>query len=522
MVDDLCDKDGHQPIDILFLGGSFRKLNGGVEEDNDGAEQGADLQRLRFNLFRPYPKPGMGASLGSCSKKISTTLGGYVLIDDTKYLLTSDHLVTESRKPAYKDCDEVDYDTLTSPSTEDLIHLKKCLDQTKRDIELKIESLAKKKWGNKDIAEDSFSDETPELRDARNRLYQVNSYIGQVAKPPSDYAIGTVFKRSNEPRTAAIPRHLADYVRPNTLIHHMDWVLCKPTCETGENRHKYRSNQDAMGDDYIDEQAHANQPTDICHETCNAESAIAVYYVGQGSGHRSGEVNIPMLVCINGSETHEWGIVSSEGKHISFPDVAGDSGAWVIRNNGNKLMGQVLAHSNGQVLFTPIDVIFADLKKHCGLDVSLPPASQHPGKIPIAASATPLCSGSVSRPVGSLKSLLKSTTTSATLDISAIGVDHSETRPLECSSELASPSETDNAHGQASSSPLHDSPSSLPSLTDSPKSPIMAPDSQQSSRSSGAVDLSDEQVEIEKVSSESPQTIVAKFTESEISFLDAR
>ncbi|KAF6225628.1 hypothetical protein HO133_009628 [Letharia lupina] len=126
----------------------------------------------------------------------------------------------------------------------------------------------------------------------------------------------------------------------------------------------YRSNQDAMDEDYIDKQAHVIQPTDICHETCNAESAIAVYYVGQGSGHRSGEVNIPMLVSRDGSITHEWTILSSEWQHISSSDVVGDSGAWVIRKHGNRLMGQVLAYSAGQVLFTPIDVIFADLKNH--------------------------------------------------------------------------------------------------------------------------------------------------------------
>ena len=228
-VNDLCDKDGHQPINIRFLRGTLRKSNGGAEED-DGAEQSPDLQRLRFNLFRPYPKPGMGASLGLlCSRGISTTLGGYVLIDGTKHMLTCDHLVTESRKRKNKDFNEVDCKTLTSPSRQDLIHLKECLEQTKRDVESEIDSLTKKNWGNEEIAEDSLSDEslTPELRDAQNRHKRVISYIGQITKPLSDYAIGTVFRRSYEPRTIAIPRHLADYARfeANMLTHCMDWAL---------------------------------------------------------------------------------------------------------------------------------------------------------------------------------------------------------------------------------------------------------------------------------------------------------
>ncbi|KAL8721384.1 MAG: hypothetical protein Q9225_001931 [Loekoesia sp. 1 TL-2023] len=523
-VNDLYNKDGGQPIDIRFLQGSFRKLNGGAEGENDGAEQSADLQRLRFNLFRPYPKPGMGASLGLlCSRKISSTLGGYVLIDGTKYMLTSDHLFMESRKPGNKDCNEKDGDTLTSPSREDLIHLKSCLQQTKRDIESEIDQRMQKEYGNKEIAEENLSDKslTPELRDARNRYNDIINYIGQVAKPPSAYAISTVVKRSNEPRTVAVSRHLADQVDfgGNTITHYMDWALCKLTRETGEIRHKYRSNQDAMDDGYVDEQAHVNQSTDICHETCDADSAIDVYYVGQGSGHRSGVVNIPMLVSRDDSITHEWTILSSEGQDILHPHVAGDSGAWVIRKHGNKLMGQVFAHSTGQVLFTPINVIFADLKKHCDLDVSLPPASQNPGQNSIAAFAIPLSSGSVSRPVESFRSLLKPAAALASLGIPAIGVDLSETRPVKSSTELNSPRETDNVHGQASSSPLLDSPSSPPSLTNSPKSSITTPGSQQSSRSSRGVDLSDAHVEIEKLSSESPQTIISNSTESEIPFL---
>ena len=86
------------------------------------------MQRLRFNLFRLYLKPEIDVLLSSCSKKISTILGDYVLIDDTKYLFISNHLVTESRKPAYKDCDKIDYDIFISSSIEDLIHLKKYLD----------------------------------------------------------------------------------------------------------------------------------------------------------------------------------------------------------------------------------------------------------------------------------------------------------------------------------------------------------------------------------------------------------
>ena len=131
---DIFNKDEHQPIQVRFVRGSARKLNGGVEEEDDAAGESADFQRLRFNFIRPYSRPGMGASLGLlCSRKIVGTLGGYILVDGQKYVLTSDHFVTESQEPANSDSNYADLDTLTSPSSYDLKRLENCLKQNKRD-----------------------------------------------------------------------------------------------------------------------------------------------------------------------------------------------------------------------------------------------------------------------------------------------------------------------------------------------------------------------------------------------------
>lgn len=525
---DICDKEGHQPIWILFAQGSVRDLKGREEEGNDDAEEVADHQRRRFYLVRPYPKPGMGASLGLlCSKKVVATLGGYVLIDGDKYMLTSSHFVDKSQERANMDIDDDDDSgTLTSPSRYDLKQMEDALKQTKRDLNSAINSLAQKTYGDRDIPEENLSDQrvTPDLHEAKEKSDDVTKLLDQVTRPPHEYIVGTFDMRSSETRTVSMPRHLAGILRLENnmtkLTHYMDWSLCKLKSQTGENRHKYRSNEDAMADRYVEEENHAIQPGDICYETCDADSGIAIHYVGQGSDHRSGVVNIPMLVSRHSFVTHEWAIMSSEGHQIPYTQVAGDSGAWVIRQHGNKLMGQVQAHSNGQVLFTPIDVIFVDLGKRCGVEVSLPPCSPDPGQFSNPSLARDLCAIPDTPPVRPYRFLLKSSELSAPCpDKQLVGTALSTTGPLESPSEIASPGDNNNTRGQVSSSLPCNSPSSLPDLTDSTQSPLTMLESPESPRSSEGTKSPNGQAETVILPSKSLPTTVGRWTESEVPYL---
>ena len=531
-VDEIFKKDDHEPIFMHFTEGSIKKLNGWAGENDDDRGESEDLQRLELNYNRPYSKPGMGASVGLlCSKELSATLGGYVLIGGGKYLLTSEHFVSKSREPANRDDNEPDCVTLTSPSRWDLNKIENNLKQTRRDIDGEINSLMRRTYGDKDIPENAFSDPkelTRELREAMRRNDDVRSLLEQVTKPAIEYAVGTVEKFSLGLRTEIISRSMANDVglRNDQLMvkHQMDWALFKTnsqTAQAGENRTKYRSNRDAMDDDYIDERNRASQPGDICHETCGAVAGYTVYYVGQGSKHRFGKVHMPTLQCIDSSETLAWGISDSEGHEIPYLDVAGDSGAWVIRQDGNKLMGQVHSHSQGRVLFTPIDVIFADLAAVCGTDVSLPPRAPDAGQIPGAIHATPLCSVPHKPPLVRPYRYLKPHPIASTSpqETSPVGTPLPETRPLEPSCENSTLSDTETAHGQRSSNLLCDSPSSLPSLSDSPKSPFTIPDSPTSPRSSGDADIANGQVDIITLPSSSSPTIVGEPAMSEISDL---
>ena len=523
LLDEICIRHGHESISLRFTEGSVKKLNGeGVVDDDDG--KSADDQ-LALNYGRPYSKPGMGASVGLlCSNTISATLGGYVLIGGKKYLLTSEHFVTKSRKLEIGDYDNLDDSTLISPSIYDLKKIEANLKQNQRDLEGEINELMPQIYGNQEIAEEAFNDLTPALCGKTKKRDDVRILLDQVTKPPLEYAVGSVRKlRCDETRTEVISRSLADDVGVQNdqlmVKHHMDWALFNTNSqidELGENRHKYRSNQDAIVDNYIEERHHVIQPGDICHETCGVESGLSVHYVGQRSKHRSGKVSLPSLVREGSSEKLAWGFLGSDGYTIPYSDVAGDSGAWVIRTDNNKLMGQVHSYGQGTVLFTPIDVVFAALREACELDIALPPCPFDAGS---AAPLLPLCSEPGTPPIRPYK-FLKTPPVAliAPLEALTAETEFSERRTHESSIEINNASDSQITHGQISPDPSCDSPSPPPSLTESSPSSATTPEDPKSplSPSSDDAEILTGPVDIEKLSSKSLPTIVGEPTMSEV------
>lgn len=417
MLDDLCDRAGHDPVCIRFSQGTAKKLSGCEAASDDVPEESQDSKRYRMNLIRPSSKSRMGASLGLlCSEKIIATLGGYILVGGVKYMLTSEHFITESQQPSNNDGNDDDLETITSPSRFHLNVLEGDLKQTKRELDDEYDSLSKKEFGDREISSEHFGDPTllsSDMREMMEAIKDVTTLLDQVRKPPLEYTVGTVFKRSIQPTITAIAKSVADQARlegqESMATYYMDWALCKlnsQTAKSGENRHRYRSYQDAIADKSIHEEENAGHLGEYCHATCEVEAGVDVYYVGQGSRHRNGRVTIPKLVSRDSSETLDWAIVSSDGQELPYSAVTGDSGAWVFRQYDNTLMGQVHSYSKGQVLFTPIDIIFDALRNVCEMDVSLPSCSQDPGQSGIATLVQPLCAKPV-RPLATALEFLK-------------------------------------------------------------------------------------------------------------------
>ena len=508
-ISGVCKSGAVEPLSVYFTEGSVRKL-AAVEEDDDDYVESAFVKQLEFNYGRPYSKLVMGASVGVLySKKVSASLGGCVLMDGQKYMLTSDHFISESQTPGKRDVDIPICDTIISPSRQELNKLEENLKQTKRELVSDLNLSTKKTYGNIDVPQEAFN-EYPNAG-IEMSINDVDQLLDQVTKSPRRYAVGTVIRRSIEPRSSG------------QLSYAMDWALVEletRTAQNAENRHKYQSNEDAGNDQYIEEKDDVYRPGDVCHETCDAESAITVSYVGHRSKRRSGITNLPTLVSIDSSTTHAWGIQNSDGGFIPYSDVAGDCGAWVIRKEGNKLMGQVLFHSQGRVLFIPVNDIFADLKEACGADVSLP-SPPDPGQQLSVPPALPLCSEPGTPPVKSyrfLKPPLK--TLNASLETLPIETAIPDTRTVKPSVEETKTSDTEVPYRQGSPDPCY-SPSSLPSLTDSPQSSATTPDDPTSppSLSLGDADVLIGRADNEDLSSMSVPTIVSEPALSEISEL---
>ena len=525
LLKEICDKSKFRMIKLRFSQGSIKKLTGGANEtDEDVADGCSAHQQLKFSLFRPYSKPGMGASLGLLrSKKVVATLGGYVLVGGKKHMLTSEHFIERSLEQADIGGDDMDEEPLTSPSRHHLYWMENSLKQNMRDIESEIDRLTSSTFGDQDISSDDLGIQT--IGEKMKERETFKTLLGQVNKPPAEYAIGSVFKRSTEPRISAIPKSIADISHLGNnqrfTAYHMDWALCRLNDEAAENRHKYRTSADAEADFYIEEKDHVNQPGDTCYQTCSAEAGSQVYYVGSGSMHREGIVNLPSLASRDSIETLDWAIRDPDDQQLTYEQVTGDSGAWVIRQHDNALMGQIHSHSGNQIFFTPIDIIFEDISKACKTEISLPPCPYDPGPIPMTTAPMPLCSAPSSPPLLPLQFLKRRPIPcNKTPKLSPLTTAPLETSMAHSSKMSASQSDTIRPSSQVLPDLICDSPSmSPPALTDSWQSPVSSLESLKSSQPFDHVGTPKRQGHIKQLPSKSWLEIADESTLFEVPYI---
>lgn len=463
----IWNENGQDAIQLKFTKGHLSKLFNGLESDTEIEE--SVQQRFHFNLNRPLTKPGMGASLGLiCSEKVSGTLGGYILINGEKFILTSDHFVEQSQDTKINTgVMPGDKKTLVSPSLFDRARITECLEQTERDIKAKKKSQWLEHVGDRDIQPSEPDDAISFPRS----IGDIEELLEQVKRPHAEFSLGEVFRRSKEPRKSLDAQVLGeigyDYMRQ------MDWAICKVNNDrAGENRPKYRSNEEARADHYIHESNRADEPGDICHETCDIDPGSQVYYVGQKSGRRDGTVNgVPDQISVNDVTFHEWAMLGSQGKHIQKKSVEGDSGAWVIRKYDNKLMGQITSYYSGRLIFTTIKDIFADIQELYAHVVSLPTIERTANAAIIPIPAEPLCSvgtKSVSQVAQPYSWLLEPKMKAANISLPN---DTEVFTSAASSTALAdTPRETEDDLDYIFSNPRSDSCSSLPSLKAAPAS----------------------------------------------------
>lgn len=370
-INDLCKSNMRACIPVSFSTGYLRLLANAtclqsvmqeksLPSDNEEEEEEDDDPG--FDSKRYCQNPGMGSSIGMrCTRIVSATLGGYILVDGRKLLLTVDHFIERSQKENYTvSPGSRDLFTLTSPSLSDVDEMCERLDLTMRDLLARSDLLSKKPGDNEISLNEPLS---PKMLEIMHELDMIEKYQTECNRSEGEFILGELAGRCkpNGILSSDAESPSSSELAPSCR---MDWAMFSiNNPRMGENRHSF---QPGSGIELAETTSEVipnwTGDRDFCNDTCDLEPNASVHYVGQRSGPRKGQINaVPMLLKREGRTTHEWALICPE-RISSSEDCEGDSGAWVLRDFDKKLVGLLWGWNDGQLLFSPINQVFADIK----------------------------------------------------------------------------------------------------------------------------------------------------------------
>jgi hypothetical protein len=363
----------------FFQGAPKPCVSGADDEIEESSEDSEDDESVPFpNYKRYWHRLGMSSSVGIAgSESVSSTAGGYIMVNNDRYLLLVDHLVTMSydQRPLPTGA----YPTVVSPSLSDIREVRGYLESTLRDTRAK----ASEKYGyiDHDLLINQYVPEVdPEEIRLRNTLIHLEALLKEVSPdlPDQAFEIGQIIHRNGRVVRPFFgsPHCPRDPVGRNSLIK-LDWALCRITRQSrsGRNRLRYKcreNGQIAYGT--LSEWGDGAQ----CSQMCDIEPNVPVYYVGRKSGYRRGEINgARTIVSKDGITTNEWFFMAAAATggfyRLAHDDCAGDSGAWLLHSESNYVMAVICNHSSGVLLITPIVDVVTDISDQMrGASVYLP------------------------------------------------------------------------------------------------------------------------------------------------------
>ncbi|MCJ1384205.1 hypothetical protein MMC17_007321 [Xylographa soralifera] len=386
----LCNKAGVSQIRLSFSTGSLTLL-AGPPRDRSSSHRQVQNEDREEEVFDdtdeghkdvrdfPYHKrwwkyPGPGASIGlRCTRSVSATLGGYILVDSQLFLLTVDHFIDRSQENRY-DPTKGDQLELTSPSLSDVDDMSEELQQTMTDIRAQIAQ----DIGSQDL---SFDNLPSHIMDLQRTYESLNQLRKELDKTDEEFELGKVEHRFSTIVRTSTFKNPSSGMQTYLVNHRMDWALCSTNHRRGENRHRYRCVNGVVNTDSDNPMGDG----ELCQETCDPEPGVSVYFVGQRSGRQRGRVSSAItLVSLDGVDSQEWSL-ETQREHPQEEILPGDSGAWVYREDNDMLMGQIWGLQDNLFLFTPIRDIFADIKESLGAaNVRLHPGYARCGPAPIS------------------------------------------------------------------------------------------------------------------------------------------
>lgn len=376
----------------LRLLANATSLQSVIEENSWSTDSEEEDDDPEFDTKRYWQNPGMGASIGMrCTKLVSATLGGYVLVDGRKFLLTVDHFIERSHKESFTVSPRSrDLFTLTSPSLSDVDEMRERFDLTMRGLYAEFDLLLKKP-GDGEISLDGVL--PPEMQGILDGLEVIEKYQSEISRPEEEFVLGELAGRCKS--NVMLTLDTESPSSPESVIScRMDWAMFSiENRRMGENRHRFQTGSGIeMAETAGEISPNCTGSGDLCNDTCDLEPNAFVHYVGQRSGLRKGQINaVPMLLKSGGISSKEWALICPE--QISRSEgCEGDSGAWVLRDSDNKLVGLLWGWIDGQLLFSPISKVFADIKTTFpAREVRLPrdPINQEPPVMSISGIAAP-------------------------------------------------------------------------------------------------------------------------------------
>jgi len=333
---------------------------------------------------------GSSIGLGSC-KTVSASLGGYISINKRIYMLTVDHFIEHSID--INAASEMSQNEIASPSLLDVSELTETLEQTIRDLEARFENKLKEYVPSGTTTVENFPC-SESLKVLEDDIVRYGEFLQDLSRKTREFLLGQIHRRCVPRLRKATDLYVLGR-KSIQMSHRMDWSIFTARYDrVGENRHRHKFCTGGAVD-LPSENMNPLGAGILCQETCEVEPNALVHYVGQGSGRQSGQISpAPVLVTCKGVSSWEWAMLLPGDKQQTGEIYYGDSGAWIIRDSDNALVGLLWGWINDNLIFTPIKDVFADIRETLNAtEVCLPKPSTptYPHVVGAGADATQIC-----------------------------------------------------------------------------------------------------------------------------------
>lgn len=376
-------------LQVKLSMGNLLCLAGWSDSDEDDEVDGSPIPYPNYKRY--WRHAGMGASVGMFNDDGKhATLGCWIHVDGFPHFLTVKHFI---KPQVIRDSNQGRDTTLDvmSPSYFVLGSLREDLKQFQRDNGNEI---ADEMARNGRQLSSSLVQASETLERLNGCQEKIQADLDACMRDMESYILGTVTYCSSEADIRLPLDPNADQDASSSerkLGHTMDWAVCRGVAHRiGMNRHRFAYDPITREIDFYDDGDEFGAGK-IVEKVSSVAGNEHVHYVGLGSGRMSGVVNpARMLIDRNGTKSLEWTLIPSVYQSKESNQYSGDSGASIIRDSDNALIGHLWAYVDNQILFAPMTEIFEDIKVKAGTDnVCIAPV-ETPPRPPTAETRVPV------------------------------------------------------------------------------------------------------------------------------------